>query len=250
MTTTIRCVDLSSWQAGFDFNTFKNNGGLAVILKASEALVKDGHYDRFRAEAKAAGLAIASYHFYRPGDPTRQAEFYLSSAKPAHGERVVVDFEDASCNGSSVVAFLKHIAAVDSTLQLTVYGSTSFLETKFRESPDTPWLATNTSLWAAEYSNRPAPSTSIFWNAWSLWQYSDNAHVPGYAGEVDANRFDGPDDLLLKWFGPASQFPAPAPAPVVVALTDAQKTTITQALDATGYTVSFNPDFTATIQPK
>jgi lysozyme len=210
---SVICVDLSHYQAGFNFAQFKAGGGLGVILKATEgATYKDTSYKAFRSQALAAGLKVASYHFFRPGDPASQASFYLSAADPDQGERVVCDWEDTGCSADDVVAFLQAIQGQRPDLELTVYSGNVAKE----QCPaKNDWLAANTSLWLAQYASTCSwPSAT--WPTWSLWQYSDSGAVPGFNGDVDCNRFNGSNANFLAWIGPA----APAPPPAAIAAVD------------------------------
>jgi len=48
MADSVICVDLSNYQAGFNLQTFKDGGGLGVILKATEdTSIKDHSYPIF-----------------------------------------------------------------------------------------------------------------------------------------------------------------------------------------------------------
>ena len=210
-----KIVDLSRYQVGFDFLSFKQGGGIAVICKASEgASLADSSFRTFRSQAKSAGLAFASYHFLRPGDMQAQARFYLSTAQPADGERVVADYEDEDVSLADLVDFLQEIRAVAPSLQLTVYGSNVLEEMIGSQTVD--WLAQNTSLWTAAYSSSPGAFPAQVWPVWSLWQFTDAADVPGFDGPVDGDEFNGSDEACLKWFGPAA---VPPPEEAVVEIT-------------------------------
>lgn len=210
------CVDLSRYQAGFDMQAFKNAGGLGVILKASEGTTtKDSSYDTHRKNALAAGLKVASYHFFRSSDPNAQADWYLQCANPDQGERVVLDFEDSSVPVGSGITFLKRIAEVRPDLQLTVYTGNVGEEREKQFGRD-EWLAGNTSLWTAQYSNTPSPWANQNWPQWSLWQYTDKGKVSGFSSAVDCNKFNGSDANFLKWMGPADVAPGPVRAAVAI----------------------------------
>jgi lysozyme len=203
------CVDISNYQAGFNFAQFKAGGGLGVILKASEGTtLADKSYPTFRPAALAAGLKVASYHFIRSGDMQEEARFYLRCAAPEHGERVVCDWEDAKVSVTDVVNFLKEIQSLRPSLQLTVYGS-NVLEENVGANQ---WLADNTSLWTAAYTGTSNPGSypTQIWPQWSLWQYTDAGVAPGFSQGVDCNRFNGSDANFLAWMGPADQ-PTPPP---------------------------------------
>ena len=109
MANPVICVDLSHYQRGFNFQQFKDGGGLGVILKASEAAFRDPDYPSFWDQATDAGLAVASYHFLRPGDMNTQAQFFLNVVKPQQGERVVADYEIAGVSLDDLVSFLQAI---------------------------------------------------------------------------------------------------------------------------------------------
>jgi len=88
MANRVICVDLSTIQPEFDFQSFKDSGGLGVILKASEGeSLKDAKHPVFKEQALAAGLAVASYHYLRPWNMKAQAQFFAnfsdSSAREA-----------------------------------------------------------------------------------------------------------------------------------------------------------------------
>src|SRR5208282_3917783 len=119
-------IDLSHFQRGVDFSKARASGVLGVIAKATEGgAITDASYAANRKGAIAAGLAFASYHFLRPGvTPAQQAEYFLDVAKPAQGERVVCDWEDAGNPASDVAAFLSHVQALREDLELTVYCAT------------------------------------------------------------------------------------------------------------------------------
>lgn len=210
---TIICVDISKYQKGFDFAKFKASGGLGVIAKASEGTtIKDSSYDTFRAQALDQGLAFASYHFFR-GNSQAEADWYLKSANPAEGERVVCDWEVSSIGAAAVVSFLQRIQSQRPDLQLTVYSGHVAKE---QLTSKNAWLADNTSLWVCQYTSAAAPSwPTATWPQWSLWQYTDQTPAPGFSGPVDQNRFNGPDANFAAWMGPADAAP-PEPEPAAV----------------------------------
>jgi lysozyme len=62
------------------------------------------------------------------------------------------------------------------------------------------------------------------WPQWTLWQFTDEARCDGINGYVDANRFNGSEEQLVKWMSPVgSSVPAPPIEPeltqVLVAIT-------------------------------
>lgn len=217
MAESVICVDLSHYQAGFNFQSFKNGGGLGVILKATEnTSIKDHSYPTFRAQALAAGLAVASYHFLHSGDIEAQAEFFLSAVNPRQSERVVADHEkpagESAPSLDDLIAFLQAIQSARPDLQLTVYSGNLIKEQL--GSTRNAWLAENTSLWLAQYTAGQPSWPSATWPAWSLWQYTDGGAVPGFGDPLDCDRFNGSGENFLKWIGPPSLAASVTPKPI------------------------------------
>ena len=61
-------------------------------------------------------------------------------------------------------------------------------------------------LWLAAYVS-PCPSTPGAWGGWSMWQYNDNGSIPGIAGNVDVDIFNGTIDQLDALASPPNQAP-------------------------------------------
>lgn len=204
---TVEIIDISHYQAGIDLSTFAEAGGKAVILKATEGTgIIDPSYYQFRAASFRAGLAACTYHFFRPTDPVLQARHYYNTVKPARGERMVCDFEDPKTNVDMMVLFLQTLLQLDSTLQLTVYSS-NLIKEQVGNSTNI-WLARNTSLWIAQYTKSTTANPtwpSKTWPSWSLWQYTDSQDIKGHGAPVDASRFNGDSEAMLKWFGPVGR---------------------------------------------
>lgn len=213
MTNPLVAVDLSHFQATPDWADLQLEGIVGVILKASEGstYVDPTFHDRYR-EAKASGLKVATYHFLKAGgDIEDQIEWYLDTVDPEPGERVVIDFEDKGLTRGDLLSAVQALVNYDENLQITVYGSSSFLRETVGDEPAS--LLAGTSLWVASYTTAANPSSfPKVWKTWSLWQYTDAAKINGW-GPVDGNRFNGSVESCAAWFGPAAVQPAPAPEP-------------------------------------
>jgi lysozyme len=209
MADPVTVIDVSHYQAGLDLSPFAAAGGLAVIAKASQGLsTADPNYAGFRAQALALKLGFASYHYLTSDDPAAQAAFYLATATPVQGERVIADWEAVGVNAALVQAFFEAIVSARPDLELTVYSGQS-AKAELGTTRNV-WLAQMTSLWLAQYTSGSPSWPAATWPQWSLWQYADSGTVAGYAGAIDVSKFNGSNANLLKWIGPAA--PA-APAP-------------------------------------
>jgi lysozyme len=207
------CIDISRYQPSVDFEELAAGGTLAVIIKATEGWsIVDSSFAGHYADALAAGLAVATYHYLHHGYIQQQCDLYLGTVEPRPGERVCIDFEDAACTLDDLRAMVQAIAAADPSLQITVYSG-HLIKDLLGSTKDATLAAT--SLWIAQYTSAASPSWPTgTWPTWSLWQYTDNASVAGISGAVDGSRFNGPDANLIAWIGPA---PQPAPPPVAAA---------------------------------
>lgn len=203
-------IDLSHHNPEPDWGTLKASGVVGVILKATEGTTYiDPTYAGRRDRAKAAGLAVCSYHFLKPGDINAQMFHYLDVVAPGRGERVVVDYEDTGLKLFDLETAVTYLRQADLDLQVTVYSG-SLIKGQLGATGKSAVLA-GTSLWIAHYTKSQAPSwPKGTWDVWSLWQYTDKALVSGLSERVDGNRFNGPNGNALKWLSPA-----PAPTTVV-----------------------------------
>jgi lysozyme len=201
-------VDLSHWQPDVDFQKLADNGVLAVILKCTEGTTyTDDSFSSHREKAIEAGLAYASYHFLKHGNATAQMNFYLDTLEPRHGERLCIDYEDEDCTlddlHTAVQTLLNHNHETGQNLQITVYSG-HLLKEQLQGTYDA-LLDEHTSLWVAHYTHADQPTwPGGTYKTWSLWQYSDSVDVGDY-GPLDGNRFNGSDDMLLDWIGPAGE---------------------------------------------
>ena len=224
-------VDISHHQPDVDFDALYGAGVVGVILKCTEgtSYVDDTFHDRYQA-AREAGLSVASYHFLRHGSATAQMQWYLDQAMPDYGERLVIDYEVDDCTVDDLVQAAEYLLADSRNIQVAVYGASKLTDDVTRGSEEQQSILKNTSLWAARYSSSQPEICTKVWPYWSMWQFTDNASVPGIEGGCDGNRFNGDADACLKWFGPAEQ-PQPAPGPheydIVMQVRDGSRLLIT-----------------------
>jgi lysozyme len=209
------CIDISHHQGTPDMREVAASGVLGLIHKATEG---SSFIDSARAKncsnAIAAGIAVSTYFWLKPGDGRSQTEFYLSVVDPAEGERVVIDYEEDGCSLTTLKDAVQALLDYGKNLQITVYSG-HLLKQVLGDSHDA-FLAEHTDLWLAQYTSN---ESSISWPdgtypVWSLWQYSESGRVPGIDDAyVDLDNFNGSDENFLKWIRPAGTKP-PEPGPV------------------------------------
>lgn len=197
-------IDVSHYQGHVDWTQVAANGELFAFCKATESI---GATDQYFADnwngIKAAGLLRGAYHFFHPDqDATKQAQYFLSALTKANGSATLAPGDlpitlDLEISGNQAPAailagaelWLKTIA--DATgRQPLLYTFTSF----WKNNLGNPKVLSNYPLWIAQYSSyNPLPIGA--WPTYTLWQFGQQP-IPGVAGPVDANSFQGsPQDL-------------------------------------------------------
>lgn len=212
------CIDISHHQGYPDFDEVRAAGVLGMIHKVSEGT---SFIDSARAEncanAKKAGIAVATYHWLSPGsNPSQQMEFYLSLLDPVRGERVVIDYEQDGCTLTQLHDAVGALLDYGQDLQITVYSGHLLKEQLGDDCDD--FLREHTDLWLAEYQS-DSTLDDISWpsatyDEWKLHQYSETGEVPGINDSyVDLDRYNGEAVQFLKWINPAGATPPLPPEP-------------------------------------
>lgn len=219
MTDQVDVIDISHHQATVDFNKVEQAGVVGVILKCTEGKsVVDPTFKTRFANARNAGLEVASYHFLRPGDMDQQMAFYLKTLKPRMGDRVIIDHEDDKVPLKDLVRCVEILLADPADLQVTIYSGHLIKQQLGAEHNE---VLAKTSLWLAQYGSTPSWPRGT-WPTFTLWQYSDKGAVAGVSGNCDVNHFNGSKDNCRRWMTPAVELQpgsapeAPLPPPAVL----------------------------------
>jgi lysozyme len=198
---TDNIIDLSHWQSPVDFAQVAEAGIVAAIGKATQGVLHvDPMYAQYRSEALQAGLRWGSYHFGTTDDPAMQVSLYLQAAMPADDQLLCLDFESAGNGGGMTLlqarAFVEGVQAATGRWPM-LYGG-AYLKACLAGQPD-PVLR-QCPLWLAQYAGMPILPPG--WDAWTLWQFTDNARdIPGVV-RCDRSRYAGSDDVLrARWPG-------------------------------------------------
>jgi lysozyme len=216
MTQRLDVVDVSHYNTVKSWDQVKAAGVVGVIFKATEGTnYEDPTCKPQFAAALKAGLACCTYHFLHHGSVSQQMSFYWNTIQPQIGERMVIDYEDASCTlddlHSAVTWLMSESQDTNKDIQITVYSG-NLLKEQLGDSYDS-LLALNTDLWLAQYTSGTPSWPKGTYPIYTLWQYSESGSVPGLEGNVDTNTFNGSPENCVKWIGPAGQ---PAPASLLV----------------------------------
>jgi lysozyme len=64
----------------------------------------------------------------------------------------------------------------------------------WRDQVGNPSTNLGCPLWIASYTSSPGVPSA--WAGWTFWQYNDNGQLPGIAGNVDVDYFQGSESDL------------------------------------------------------
>jgi lysozyme len=190
---TTRGIDVSHYQPQLDFASAKAAGFEFVFLKASEgSSFADKSFKDHRRNARAAGMLVGHYHFFRPlVDPELQAVHFCAQVSKIEENELppVCDLEDSDgVNGPAVVErakeFCEHVERILGVRPIVYTGPYYF-----QSLGKTAGTLGKYPLWIAHYGTS-APLTPPPWGNWDFWQYSETEKIPGKAG-IDANLFNG-----------------------------------------------------------
>jgi GH25 family lysozyme M1 (1,4-beta-N-acetylmuramidase) len=196
-------IDVSYHQGAIDWGRVAAAGKRFAFVRATAGtLTADTAYWTNRSAARAAGLAVGSYHFANPdtavNDAGNEASWFLRNAAITSGDLVpVLDLETANgLSPESLTAWtqtwLSQVSAATGVRPI-IYTTPKFWSTSMA---DTDWFARNgyAVLWVANWttaSQPVVPASNWATRGWSFWQHSSSGTVPGISGAVDLDRFNG-----------------------------------------------------------
>ena len=153
---------------------------------------------------QGGGLYVGAYHFARPdatpGDAAAEADHFVDTAdfspgRAAPGPRPGTERRvDQRVFRPGSRTFLDRVYA-RTGMRGVIYVSPSFWSTKMGNSA---WFAQNgyQVLWIAHWTTAEYPDTpgsELGGRGWTFWQYTSDGTVPGIAGRVDLDRYQGSD---------------------------------------------------------
>lgn len=185
----LRGIDISNWQAGLDADSVFPNVDF-VICKATEGVgFVDGYCDSWVQWCRAHGKPWGFYHFANANSPAMEATHFIDNASNYFGEGVpVLDWE----GGQSVEWVNEFVKIVHD--QTGIWPWIYANPWRFNQGGVEP----NCMRWIASYPDVPNPGLDYdpgeppeTDGLVGCWQYASDGRVPGYAGNLDVNRFFG-----------------------------------------------------------
>jgi lysozyme len=187
---------------------------VGIIHRASIGGSRDTRYAARKEEAKTRGYKWGSYHLGRPGDPIRQADFYLDVARPADDEVMALDIESLNDRTDMSLAnakrFIQRIREKTGRYPL-LYANHAVVK-GISESYGRDEVLTKTPLWYARFKSRVTDFPTQTWDTYTLWQFSSEINckrsqperclyrVPGTLTDMDVNVYHGTiEELRANW---------------------------------------------------
>jgi len=188
-------IDLSHHNGFVDFTKLSAGGLVFAFVKASEGrFTKDPLYAANYTGLKQNQILRGAYHFFYPQlDAQAQASNFLSVVTQLNAGDLppVLDVEVSGEQSPSAIAaaMQQWLNAVQQNLGRTpiIYTAAGFWNaalggtTSFATYP----------LWVAEYTGNSSPRLPNGFTDYIFWQYSESGSVPGIAGNVDLDQFNG-----------------------------------------------------------
>lgn len=181
-------LDLSGHSGSVDWRAIVEAGHSFAFIKATEGVdLEDPDFDLHWPAMKEAGIVRGAYHFFvTEDDPEAQARFFIEHVTLEPGDLApVVDVELIGHNSPPGLPgrLKKWLALVEAHygVKPIIYTTAEFWDEHFTdEFGDHP-------LWVAEYDVEE-PRLPAGWKQWHLWQWKDDAPVPGVEKGADLSR--------------------------------------------------------------
>jgi lysozyme len=196
-------VDVSHWQGKIDWLKVRDAGYSFAICKATEgSTMPDDTFTANITGAKAAGMAVGAYHFCRASnvsEAVREAEYFMSVVDSVGGMDAldippILDIETVHANTRQAITAICHawLETVEKRYKVKpmIYSFPFFIDSYLDPS------LSAYPLYFANYSGTVLPDRNG-WSEWTFLQYSDRGTVPGIAGPVDLNEYNGTEDDLM-----------------------------------------------------
>ena len=196
---TVPGIDISQWQGAIDWNAVAGAGYQFAIARIGDGTYRDQTFAGHWAAIRSVGMIRGAYQFFEPGDdPIVQADIVVAAVgRLGPGDLPVTCDVEAPNPGVSAATYTARLHAwMDRVAAGT--GRTPIIYTG-RYYWD-PYVASSDfvgqPLWHAQYTSASCPNINDRWSEWAMWQFSSTGSVPGIAGNVDLDRFNGTIDDL------------------------------------------------------
>ncbi|HEX6187033.1 MAG TPA: glycoside hydrolase family 25 protein [Pyrinomonadaceae bacterium] len=185
---------------------------VAIIHRATIGDRADKKYAERKVEAKKRGYKWGAYHLGKPGDPTKQADFFLKTVKPEADDLLALDLEstDATKHMSFDEARIFISRIKEKTGRYPFVYANNVVTKAISEQFGATDVFAKTPLWYARFKARVDDFPKGIWSSYTLWQFSSEINcspddraaclytVPGTAFDMDVNVFNGTIEKLKR----------------------------------------------------
>ncbi len=200
-------IDVSRYQGNINWAQVKNAGiGFAIIKATEGSTITDPMFAANLQGAKAAGLLVGTYHFFRAmnqAEALQEYDYFMSVINKNGGLQALdippaldVEYDTETKvpeNVSQLAAeWLQRVEQAAGTKPL-IYTYPWFGNTYLQGLDQYP-------LWLASYSLQP-PVDIDGWKNWTFLQYRSDGSVAGISGSVDMDEYEGSVEELMAAFG-------------------------------------------------
>lgn len=192
----VKGIDVSNHNGHIDFDRARADSVEFVYIKATEGIdYSDPMFAHHLEGAKAAGLKVGAYHYFRFGSPGHlQAYHFLNATRGSDLDLpLAIDVEDwlndDDVPDTEVREQLRVMvdALASNGMRVVIYtnkgGYARYIDSHF---PDA-------DLWICSLSSTPPKAQ------WSIWQHSHQGTIDGVSTPVDINAFAGTRADFALW---------------------------------------------------
>jgi lysozyme len=187
---------------------------VAIIHRATIGDRADKKYAERKLEAKKRGYKWGAYHLGKPGDPIKQADFFLKTTKPEPDDLLALDLEstDATKHMSFDEARIFINRIKEKTGRYMLVYANNVVTKAISEQFGADDVFAKTPLWYARFKAKVEDFPKGTWGSYTFWQFSSEINcspddrpaclytVPGTAFDMDVNVFNGTiEKLKLEW---------------------------------------------------
>lgn len=192
-------IDISHHQGVIDWQVVAQSGMVKfAYIKASEGASHQDTKHKYNTEqARAAGIAVGSYHYFLPEVPIEQQyNNFMQMVDITTQDLIpVIDVEERALKPSKQIcdSLKKFTALIEAQwgVRPIIYTHQRYYNTMLQQSFD------NQILWIARYGiykYKPHPTLEDNRQC-CVWQYSNRGRIEGIEGDVDLNTLYGDTKL-------------------------------------------------------
>ena len=187
---------------------------VAIIHRATIGFRVDTKYAERKIEAKKRGYKWGAYHFGKPGDPIKQADFFLETVKPDADDLIALDLDGTDpaqhMSFEDALVFIQHIKTKTGRYPL-IYAN-NLVTKAIAEQYGHDDLFAKTHLWYARFKKSVNDFPAGTWKTYTLWQFSSEVNctaadrnaclyaVAGTEYDMDVDVYNGTiEELRKKW---------------------------------------------------